>query len=175
MLSELVARRLQLYVQEQDGPDALLHCGRKRTPQLDAELYFGRSGYRISLPESPRGPRQLSDGTLRFIALATLLLQPVSLRPATILIDEPELGLHPSGADDREPSGGGGDRGLRLPARALRSPRPAARIRSLAVRRYDPPRRDPAGMDDVLGRLDRHRAGAESPEHINDGPDSHLR
>jgi len=37
----------------------------------------------------------LSDGTLRFIALATLLLQPVELRPSVILIDEPELGLHP--------------------------------------------------------------------------------
>ncbi|MEA3308186.1 MAG: AAA family ATPase [Chloroflexota bacterium] len=35
----------------------------------------------------------LSDGTLRFICLATLLLQP--RLPATILIDEPELGLHP--------------------------------------------------------------------------------
>jgi predicted ATPase len=37
----------------------------------------------------------LSDGTLRFIALATLLIQPVQLRPSVILIDEPELGLHP--------------------------------------------------------------------------------
>ncbi|MDQ8156870.1 MAG: AAA family ATPase [Gemmatimonadota bacterium] len=37
----------------------------------------------------------LSDGTLRFIALTTLLLQPVELRPSVILIDEPELGLHP--------------------------------------------------------------------------------
>jgi predicted ATPase len=36
---------------------------------------------------------QLSDGTLRFIALATALLQPDP--PATILFDEPELGLHP--------------------------------------------------------------------------------
>jgi predicted ATPase len=35
----------------------------------------------------------LSDGTLRFLCLATLLLQPSP--PATILIDEPELGLHP--------------------------------------------------------------------------------
>jgi predicted ATPase len=34
-----------------------------------------------------------SDGTLRFIALATLLLQPEL--PSTILLDEPELGLHP--------------------------------------------------------------------------------
>ena len=37
----------------------------------------------------------LSDGTLRFIALATLFLQPPSLRPSVILLDEPELGLHP--------------------------------------------------------------------------------
>ncbi len=34
-----------------------------------------------------------SDGTLRFIGLATLLLQPEL--PTTILLDEPELGLHP--------------------------------------------------------------------------------
>jgi predicted ATPase len=36
---------------------------------------------------------QLSDGTLRFICLAVLLLQPKP--PSTILLDEPELGLHP--------------------------------------------------------------------------------
>jgi predicted ATPase len=35
----------------------------------------------------------LSDGTLRFICLATLLLQPTL--PSLLLIDEPELGLHP--------------------------------------------------------------------------------
>lgn len=38
---------------------------------------------------------QFSDGTLRFICLATLLLQPTKLQPSTIIIDEPELGLHP--------------------------------------------------------------------------------
>jgi predicted ATPase len=37
----------------------------------------------------------LSDGTLRFISLATLFLQPVKFRPSVILVDEPELGLHP--------------------------------------------------------------------------------
>jgi predicted ATPase len=37
----------------------------------------------------------LSDGTLRFICLATVLLQPKEFMPASILIDEPELGLHP--------------------------------------------------------------------------------
>ena len=38
-------------------------------------------------------PHQLSDGTLRFICLAALLLQPEP--PPCIIIDEPELGLHP--------------------------------------------------------------------------------
>lgn len=36
-----------------------------------------------------------SDGTLRFIALTTLFLQPKVLRPSVVLLDEPELGLHP--------------------------------------------------------------------------------
>lgn len=235
MLPELVEQRLQLFVQEQDGPDGLLFGTRKRTDQIDVELYFGRNAYRFSLrpaasrlvfsreeiwfsgdvnpdwarsmgsghgeaqlpdawkdqvasfvlealrswrvyhlhdtsasaplrhaqpvrdnlrlkpdaanlapflrllherfsdhyqrivstirlvapffddfvyredpgervelewleqgdPETPRSPRQLSDGTLRFIGLATILLQPDHLQPSTILIDEPELGLHP--------------------------------------------------------------------------------
>ncbi|SMN01671.1 Gll1843 protein [uncultured Candidatus Thioglobus sp.] len=37
----------------------------------------------------------LSDGTARFICMATLFLQPKELRPATIVLDEPEIGLHP--------------------------------------------------------------------------------
>ena len=40
------------------------------------------------------GPHHLSDGTLRFMALATLLLQPDL--PNVVVLDEPELGLHPS-------------------------------------------------------------------------------
>jgi predicted ATPase len=40
------------------------------------------------------GVNDLSDGTIRFIALATLFLQPKL--PETIIIDEPELGLHPT-------------------------------------------------------------------------------
>jgi predicted ATPase len=39
-------------------------------------------------------PYHLSDGTIRFICLATALLQPSP--PATMLFDEPELGLHPA-------------------------------------------------------------------------------
>ncbi len=41
----------------------------------------------------PFHPSQISDGTLRFVCLATALLQPDP--PSTILLDEPELGLHP--------------------------------------------------------------------------------
>lgn len=40
------------------------------------------------------GPNDLSDGTLRFIALVMLFMQPNL--PNTIIIDEPELGLHPT-------------------------------------------------------------------------------
>lgn len=41
----------------------------------------------------PFQPNQLSDGTIRFVCLAAALSQPSP--PATIVIDEPELGLHP--------------------------------------------------------------------------------
>lgn len=43
--------------------------------------------------ENIYGVNDLSDGTKRFIALATLFLQPDL--PSTIILDEPELGLHP--------------------------------------------------------------------------------
>lgn len=38
----------------------------------------------------------LSDGTLRFMALSTLFLQPKRYRPSVVVLDEPELGMHPS-------------------------------------------------------------------------------
>ncbi len=44
--------------------------------------------------ESYFNAHQLSDGTLRFICLVTLLLQPDL--PRMVLLDEPELGLHPA-------------------------------------------------------------------------------
>jgi predicted ATPase len=238
MMAEMVQKRLQLYVQKQDGPDRLLFGTRKKTPQLDVELSFADNEYRISLepagdrlvfareesslpgtlsyaqsslrggheeallpgvddltfasyvlpvisgwrvyhfhdtsvsapvrqaqplrdnlrlkpdagnlapflrylrenhqesyrrivetvriiapffgefvhrkdsvsrvelewleredPDTPWGARQLSDGTLRCMCLVTLLLQPAHLQPETILIDEPELGLHPHAID----------------------------------------------------------------------------
>ncbi len=42
---------------------------------------------------------QASDGTLRFIALCTLLMQPDDDLPSFVVVDEPELGLHPLGLD----------------------------------------------------------------------------
>jgi len=40
-------------------------------------------------------PHQASDGTLRAMALVTLLLQPPDSLPDVLILDEPELGLHP--------------------------------------------------------------------------------
>lgn len=45
--------------------------------------------------EEVLGANQLSDGTVRFMCLAVLLLQPPELQPSAIILDEPELGLHP--------------------------------------------------------------------------------
>jgi predicted ATPase len=42
------------------------------------------------------GPGQLSDGSLRIMALVTLLLLPVDRMPNVIILDEPEQGLHPA-------------------------------------------------------------------------------
>ncbi|MCD6392422.1 MAG: AAA family ATPase [Planctomycetes bacterium] len=60
--------------EDEDGDDILLEWRQKHT-----DFLFG--------------PNQLSDGTLRFICLATALLQPDA--PKIMLFDEPELGLHP--------------------------------------------------------------------------------
>jgi predicted ATPase len=51
--------------------------------------------WRSTTSEYEFGPHQLSDGTLRFMALAALLLQPEEKLPSLIVLDEPELGLHP--------------------------------------------------------------------------------
>jgi len=45
------------------------------------------------LKDYPMRPTLLSDGSIRFVCLAAALLQPDP--PSTIIIDEPELGLHP--------------------------------------------------------------------------------
>jgi predicted ATPase len=45
--------------------------------------------------DSVFGPYQLSDGTLRAMCLISLLMQPEDELPSVIVVDEPELGLHP--------------------------------------------------------------------------------
>ena len=52
-----------------------------------------RLSWRQKGSDYPFQPYHLSDGSIRFICLATALLQPDP--PSTIIIDEPELGLHP--------------------------------------------------------------------------------
>jgi predicted ATPase len=49
--------------------------------------------------DAPFSANQLSDGTARFMCMATLFLQPFSSKPSTIVLDEPELGLHPAALD----------------------------------------------------------------------------
>lgn len=85
-----------------DNYKRIVETVRMVAPFFGDFIYRNEPGERIDLewseaahPDTARGPRQLSDGTLRFICLATLLLQPIDLQPDTILIDEPELGLHP--------------------------------------------------------------------------------
>lgn len=82
----------------------VLAAVRQAAPFIDEFHYREDPGERVELEWLQRdidsgrvwGPRQLSDGTIRFICLATVLLQPVHMQPPTILIDEPELGLHPA-------------------------------------------------------------------------------
>lgn len=71
-------------------------------PFFDDFVYRDDPGDTIELewtqkgnPDTPFKAHMLSDGTLRFICLTTLLLQPWYKLPETVLIDEPELGLHP--------------------------------------------------------------------------------
>ncbi|UQS21829.1 AAA family ATPase [Amycolatopsis thermalba] len=63
------------FVLEPEGTDRI----RLRWRQKDTDAVFSAN--------------QMSDGTLRFVCLATLLLQPEL--PALVVLDEPELGLHP--------------------------------------------------------------------------------
>ena len=75
---------------------------RAAAPFFGDFVYREDAGDRVELewseagaPDRALGPGQLSDGTLRFVCLAALLLQPARFQPNPILIDEPELGLHP--------------------------------------------------------------------------------
>lgn len=56
-----------------------------------------RLRWRDNNPDYEFGPEHLSDGSLRAMAIVTALLQPEELLPSVVIMDEPELGLHPSG------------------------------------------------------------------------------
>lgn len=62
-------------------------------PSADNEKYIALEWQDINGSDSLFDASNLSDGTLRMMCLTTLLLQPEL--PQTIIIDEPELGLHP--------------------------------------------------------------------------------
>ena len=61
-------------------------------PSMVADGHI-RLRWRERFSAMPMDVSAMSDGTLRFICLAALLLQPNP--PPVIIIDEPELGLHP--------------------------------------------------------------------------------
>lgn len=63
-------------------------------PSPENDKYV-RLNWREKELEHLLGPHQLSDGSLRFMALTTLFMQPPEQRPGVIIVDEPELGLHP--------------------------------------------------------------------------------
>ena len=52
--------------------------------------------WRAKWTEKTIGAHLTSDGSLRFFALVTLLNLPPEMLPSIILLDEPELGLHPA-------------------------------------------------------------------------------
>ncbi|HEX5748153.1 MAG TPA: AAA family ATPase [Archangium sp.] len=68
LLNELIEGRLQFHVAQRGGPDALLHYGRRTTPQLEAGLFFGRNGYIIDLVPTVDNRLIFSNETLWFDA-----------------------------------------------------------------------------------------------------------
>ena len=62
---------------------------------------YGKVALRWKAKRSDKtfGAHLTSDGSLRFFALITLLNLPTKMLPNVILLDEPELGLHPKAID----------------------------------------------------------------------------
>ena len=66
MLARLMNRSLRLFVREQDGPNALLFGGRKRTKTMKAQFVFDRNGYEFSLAPAGDGLVFADEATLFF-------------------------------------------------------------------------------------------------------------
>ena len=84
-----------------DSYNRIVSYVREVVPQFQ-EFYLEPVGNSISLRWTDASANdyvfnahQFSDGSIRYIALATLLLQPQETMPSVIILDEPELGLHP--------------------------------------------------------------------------------
>jgi predicted ATPase len=69
-------------------------------PSAGNEKYIMLDWHEQNNVQYKLGAHQLSDGTIRFMALTALLLQPPTNLPSLIVLDEPELGLHPSAIID---------------------------------------------------------------------------
>lgn len=86
-------------ISETESYKRIVHAVQRVAPFFRDFVFVPEPGDLIRLRWSHKGSEDyfdasmLSDGTLRFICMATLLLQPVL--PTIILLDEPELGLHP--------------------------------------------------------------------------------
>jgi predicted ATPase len=97
--ANLAAFLLRLREQENVHYKRVLAAIRANAPYFRDFVLAEESNGRIRLRWTQTGvdatfpAEALSDGTLRYICLATLLLQPHP--PALIALDEPELGLHP--------------------------------------------------------------------------------
>ena len=89
---------------ERDDRDRFLsirECIRSVLPNFDRFQIGKRSGkallrWKPKKVDKTIGAHLTSDGTLRFFALATLLNLPPDMLPDALLLDEPELGLHPA-------------------------------------------------------------------------------
>ncbi len=95
---------LRMRETHRENYDAIVDCVRSLlpafrdfmiVPQMNGEQDYVRLDWKQKDTDFPMPPSAFSDGTMRFICLATALLQPNP--PAALIIDEPELGLHPEG------------------------------------------------------------------------------
>lgn len=101
--SNLAPFLLKLKNKDEETYEDILHACKLVIPYLDDFLldveHYGQKK-KVALSwlakgsDYPMQPYHFSDGSIRFICLATALLQPEP--PSSLIIDEPELGLHPA-------------------------------------------------------------------------------
>lgn len=97
----LAAILLRLEREERDRFDLICNHVRRALPIFDQfvlEEVYGKVilRWKASGIDKTIGAHLTSDGSLRFFALVTLLNLPPEMLPDVVLLDEPELGLHPA-------------------------------------------------------------------------------